>query len=330
MTLDSTDARIKHAVEAIGRSEDRRKVFQEIYRGKSGGKTAQQIASMTGIEEIRVLQEALVLSKAKIIGKQKVRGRLLYTKDDFFSLHKERILRLVTNEPARKRFQSAVSASASTGKLPAETKKIPKKEPKKQPKTIKILFLTANPKDSTRLRLDEEEREIEHRIMLAQKKDQFLLIKKGAVRTGDLQLYLNQEKPTIVHFSGHGSEENRIVLEDKLGNSVEVPIEALERVFETLKDNIRCVVLNACYSLEQAKAISKNVDFVVGMSDSINDYAAIAFSYAFYLALASGRSIGNAFDQGINEILLSGYKGEDEKLNLLIRDNIDASKAFIL
>jgi len=329
MALDSTDARIKHAVDVIGRSESRRKVFEEIYRGKSGGKTAQQIASMTGIEEIRVLQEALVLSKAKIIGKQKVKGRLLYTKDDFFSLHKERILRLVINDSARKRFEISIAPTASPSRLPS-TVKIAKNKPKKPPKIIKILFLTANPEDSTRLRLDEEEREIEHRIMLVQKKDQFLLIKKGAVRTSDLQLYLNQEKPTIVHFSGHGSQEHQIVLEDKLGNSVEVPIEALERVFQALKDNVRCVVLNACYSLEQAKAINKNIDFVIGMSGSIDDHAAIAFSYAFYLALALGRSIKNAFDQGINEILLSGYKGEDEKLNLLARDNIDASDAFIL
>lgn len=334
MVIDTTDVRsnadkqIKHAVETIGRSEDRRKVFQEIYRGKSSGKTAEQIASKTGIEEIRVLQEALVLSKAKIIGKQKVNGRLLYTKDDFISLHKEKILRLVANEFARKKFENDITATANISKLPTEARK-PRYTSKRRPEIIKILFLAANPEDSTRLRLDKEAREIEHRIMLAQKKDQFLLIKKGAVRTGDLQLYLNQEKPVIVHFSGHGSEQKRIVLEDEYGNSVEVPLEALERVFETLKDNVRCVVLNACFSLEQAKAINKNIDFVIGMPDSTGDGAAISFSYAFYLALVSGRSIKNAFDQGINEILLSGFTGEEKKVNLLCRDNLDASKAFI-
>jgi hypothetical protein len=335
VVIDTTDVRsnadkqINHAVKTIGRSEDRLRVFQEIYRGKSSGKTAAQIAEKIGIEEMRVLQEALILSKAKIIGKEKVNGRLLYTKDEFISLHKEKIIRLVGNGVARDKFENQLTASVQTNKVLQQAKK-PNHAAIRRAKQIKILFLAANPQDSTRLKLDKEAREIEHRIMLAQEKDHFVLLKKGAVRTSDVQLYLNQEKPTIVHFSGHGSTAKQIVLEDESGRAVEVPVEALERVFDTLKDNVRCVVLNACFSLEQAKAINKNIDFVIGMSDSIADDAAIAFSYAFYLALASGRNIQNAYDQGINEILLSGLTGEEKKLNLLCRNGIDASKAFIL
>jgi len=329
MTLDSTDARIKHAVEVIGRSEDRRKVFEEIYFGKSKGKTAKEIAFEVGIGEKRVNEVALVLSRAKIIEKKRVNHRLVYIKDEFFYTHKARILRLVTDEAAREKFLDIVKTDANISKAPIVINRT-QKSTKKKLRNIKILFLTANPRNSTRLRLDEEAKEIENRIALAQKKDEFLLIKKGAVRTSDLQLYLNQEKPVIVHFSGHGSEEKRIVLEDNLGNAVEVSTEALERVFQALKDNIRCVVLNACFSLEQAKAINQNIDFVIGMSDSINDSAAIVFSYAFYLALASGRSIKNSFDQGLAEILLAGQTGEDKKVNLLCRDNLDATKAFVL
>ncbi len=329
MTLDSTDARIKHAVEVIGRSEDRRKVFEEIYYGKSKGKRAKEVADAIGMDEKRVLEVALALSRANIIEKKKVSGRLEYSKIEIYYVHKGKILRYLDDENAKKKFLNSEKTSPREDKPPIEFKKI-RRLPTKRLINIKILFLTANPRNSTRLRLDEEAREIENRIALAQKKNEFLLIKKGAVRTSDLQLYLNQEKPVIVHFSGHGSEEKRIVLEDNLGNAVEVSTEALERVFQALKDNIRCVVLNACFSLEQAKAINQNIDFVIGMSDSINDSAAIAFSYAFYLALASGRSIKNSFDQGLAEILLAGQSGEDKKVNLLCRDNLDATKAFIL
>jgi CHAT domain-containing protein len=209
------------------------------------------------------------------------------------------------------------------------TRKSTKSPQKRTTKSIKILFLTANPKDTVRLQLDEEVREIEHKIMLAQKKDQFLLIKKGAVQVSDLQLYLNQENPVIVHFSGHGTNEGSIVLEDKMGYPVSVPSVALAKVFETHKDNIRCVVLNACFSLDQAKAINQHIDFVIGMSSSIEDEAAIAFSYAFYLALSSKRSIKNSFDQGISEILLLGYNNEENTPKLLCRNNIDASKVFL-
>ena len=42
----------------------------------------------------------------------------------------------------------------------------------------------------------------------------------------------------------------------------------------------------------------------------VSDKAAIAFSTAFYLALASARSLKNAFDQGINELMLWGIPDE--------------------
>lgn len=335
MVIDTTDVRsnankqIKHAVTTIGRSEDRFKVFQEIYRGKSNGKTAAQIAEKINMEEMRVLQEALVLSKAKIIGKTKINGRLVYTKDEFISLNKEKIIRLVLNSTAFEKFQTEIGDAKSTDDSKIVIKKVIQLTGKKV-KKIKILFLAANPEDTDRLRQDKEFREIEHKILLAPEKDRFLLINKGAVRTSDIQLYLNQYKPEIVHITGHGSSAKQIVLENVSGTSVEVPVEALEGVFKTLKDNVRCVVLNTCFSSEQAKAISKYIDFVIGTTDSIYDDSGTAFSYGFYLALASGRSIQNAFEQGLNEILLSGTPSDKKKIILLCRENVDPSKNFFL
>lgn len=193
----------------------------------------------------------------------------------------------------------------------------------------KILFLAANPKNTVRLRLDEEIREVEQRILLAQKKDQLILVNKGAVRIGDLQFYLNQEKPTIVHFCGHGTCEGRIMLEDNRGRSKTVPSRALERVFRILKDDIECVVLNACFSAEQARAISQHIGCVIGMSSSISDEAARAFSSAFYLAVAMGRSIKDAFEQGVNELML--WEIPEENIpQLLSRKDIDPSDVFII
>jgi hypothetical protein len=47
--------------------------------------------------------------------------------------------------------------------------------------------------------------------------------------------------------ASHGTKEGRIILEDKLGSPTPVPQKALARVFEILQDNIRCVILNACF-----------------------------------------------------------------------------------
>jgi len=193
----------------------------------------------------------------------------------------------------------------------------------------KILFLTSNPKRTNPLRLEQEIRDIEQKIALCNIADKIVLVKKGAVRIGDLQYYLNQERPTIVHFSGHGSELGEIVLEDNEGRARTVPPRALARVFRVHKDDIKCVVLNACYSFDQADVIRKHIDFVIGMSTSIGDEAAIAFSSAFYSALASGRSIKNAFDQGINEIMLWGIP-EENIPKLLTRDGVNPSKIKLI
>jgi hypothetical protein len=78
-----------------------------------------------------------------------------------------------------------------------------------------ILFLGANPKDTGRLRLDQELRDITEGLQRAQKCDQFNLKQKWAVRPRDIQRAILDEQPQIVHFSGHGEGEAGLVFEDQ-------------------------------------------------------------------------------------------------------------------
>ncbi len=171
-------------------------------------------------------------------------------------------------------------------------------------KQIKILFLAANTLDATHLRLDKEVKEIEDTLRKAQFRDKFDFKQQWAVRVTDLQEYLLYHKPHIVHFSGHGSQLSEIILEDNDGTSYPVPPHALSKLFLTLKDNIRCVILTACYSEKQAQAIAEHIDCVIGMSKAISDSAATSFSSAFYQALAFGRSVKTAFELGCIQIEL--------------------------
>lgn len=172
---------------------------------------------------------------------------------------------------------------------------------------IKILVLAANPNDTNDLQLDEEVRAIDQALRQAQFRDQFDLISHWAVRVADLQELLLRHQPDIVHFSGHASKDNAIILETAEGGSAPVSVEALSDLFKLLKDNIRCVVLNACYSATQAQAIAQQIDVVIGMSNAVTDDAAINFAAAFYRALAFGRSIKTAFELGRNQIDLAGH-----------------------
>src|SRR5258708_26098236 len=174
---------------------------------------------------------------------------------------------------------------------------------------IRILFLASNPTDTVRLRLDEESRAIGERLDMARFREHFELIKEFAVRRDDLTKHLLKHQPHIVHFSGHGSVSSEIILEEQTGTAAIIPVDALRELFRTLKDNIRCVVLNACYSEHQARAIADVIDCVVGMAKPIEDKDAVVFAAQFYQGLAFGRTIQNAFELGKVGIAMQGSAG---------------------
>jgi hypothetical protein len=167
---------------------------------------------------------------------------------------------------------------------------------------IRILFLGSNPRDSLRLRLDEEVREIDQALARADLGKSFELCQKWAVRGSDLQFHLLRHRPRIVHFSGHGSEENAIFLESDQGESRPVTGPALARLFAQFNRHIRCVVLNACYSDDQAAAIAEHIDCVVGMSTEVIDQVAIRFAASFYQALAFGCNVQAAFEMSCSDL----------------------------
>lgn len=180
---------------------------------------------------------------------------------------------------------------------------------------IKILFLGASPANENRLRLDAEVREIDQKLQLAANRDRFSLEQQWAVRVHDLQGLFLRHTPQIVHFSGHGSSDSELIFENNIGESHPVSAATLSKLFSILKDNIRCVILNACYSKGQAEAIAEHIDCVVGMSDTIRDDSAISFAAAFYQALAYGKSVQDAFQLGCVQIDMENLnEGEIPKL----------------
>ncbi len=184
--------------------------------------------------------------------------------------------------------------------------------------TVRALFLAANPQDTTRLALDEEIRQISNGIRMSDGRDVLDVVSAWAVRPDDLLLYLNQYRPKIVHFSGHGSPAGEIILVNEHGSGKPVSPQALKSLFTTLRDNIEIVFLNACYTREQAEAIGEVIDYVVGTNAALSDKAATAFATAFYRALGFGRTVREAFDQARTALLFEGAFEEDAP-ELLVR-----------
>jgi hypothetical protein len=167
----------------------------------------------------------------------------------------------------------------------------------------KILILSANPKNTPRLRLDEEVREIEEGLRRSKYRDRFKIQTKLAVRIRDIRRALLDVEPQIVHFTGHGKESG-LVVEDESGLNVPVSGKALSQLFELFSGKVECVVLSACYSESQADAINKHIDYVIGMRREINDKASIEFAVGFYDALGAGKSVGEAFKFGCSAVRL--------------------------
>jgi len=166
----------------------------------------------------------------------------------------------------------------------------------------KILFLSAVPTDTDRLRLDREVREIETALERSKSRRQFEMVHKCAVRVDDLRRALLDHTPQIVHFSGHGAGEEGLVFESDAGKMKLVKAESLARLFKSFAQDIHCVFLNACFSEIQADAIAQHIDYVIGMNQEMKDQAAIEFAKGFYDALAAGRSIEDAFEIGLTSI----------------------------
>ncbi|MCX7594257.1 MAG: TIR domain-containing protein [Fischerella sp.] len=170
----------------------------------------------------------------------------------------------------------------------------------------KILVLAANPKGTSPLRLSEELREIKDGLRRAKAGNLFLIESSEAVRYRDIHRSMLDVEPEIIHFSGHGAKEEGLVFEDEIGRAKPVDAEALAGLFELFADRVKCVVLNACYSEIQARAIAQHIDYVIGMSQAIGDRAAIEFAVGFYDALGSGKSVEFAYELGCRLIRIAG------------------------
>jgi hypothetical protein len=194
---------------------------------------------------------------------------------------------------------------------------------------IKALFLAANPADTLKLNLDEQIRSIAGKIRASDYRGLLELVSVWAVRPDDLLQSLNEHRPHIVHFSGHGSRTGGILVVGSDGKSKPIGAKAIRALFTALRDNIRVVILDACHSRSQAEVIAEVIDCVIGMEGAVGEAAATIFSASFYRAIGFGRSVQEAFDQGVTALLLEGIS-EENTPKLMARPGVNPSQVFLV
>jgi formylglycine-generating enzyme required for sulfatase activity len=167
---------------------------------------------------------------------------------------------------------------------------------------MKILILASNPRKD--LNLDREIRDLKAVIEKSRSREQFEVVTELAVRVEDLQELMLKHEPQILHFCGHGGGEEGLVFESDEVKEQWLKTDSLSNLFRLCVRHLECVLLNACYSEVQANAIIEHINYVIGMSQTIQDNAAIAFSKGFYRALGYNRPITEAYEFGCNAIQL--------------------------
>lgn len=194
----------------------------------------------------------------------------------------------------------------------------------KLPEVITVLFIASNPMDQSQLRLDEEIRSITKKIRESEYRDVLELKSVWAARPTDLLQAINEHKPTIVHFSGHGSCNDELVLQDDLGGTKPVSLRSIVEMFKVVDSGIKLVVFNTCYSENQASEIVEHVSAAIGMTTSIGDDAARIFSAQLYSAIGFGKNIEQSFGQAKAALMLENIP-EEQTPKLFLHKNTNGN-----
>lgn len=197
------------------------------------------------------------------------------------------------------------------------------------PEKIKVLFMASNPIGTGQLRLDEEARAIHETITKSKHRDSVEFVTRWAVRSSDLLQAINEINPDVIHFSGHGTDTDDLVLQNTDGSPKLITKEAIVGTIATVSDKVRLVFFNACFSFGQAEAIVEQIEAAIGMTTSIGDDAARVFASQFYSSIGFGLNLETAFKQAKAALLLEGIPEENTPA-LYVKDCLSAEDIYIV
>lgn len=201
------------------------------------------------------------------------------------------------------------------------------------PKTeeLRLLYLTSNP--GMNLRVDAEVGRVQRAVCGTLHRDYVEIELRPAATPQDLLDGLNDLRPHVVHFSGHGGDgavvmDNGDVAEPQ---EWEVSIDRLDRSLGAVDRPPVLLVLNACDTVDGiSDEVLSAVPLVIAMADSVLDEAAALFATQFYSAVASGQSVNNAYKQGVLAVEMGGLDDESWMIKLLNRDDVDPADVVLV
>lgn len=193
------------------------------------------------------------------------------------------------------------------------------------PETVKVLLAIAIPSDQESLDHEQEEERI--RKILSDLGDRADLRVLKNPSQHELQLALNQYKPHIFHFVGHGLIQNGQAALALVGEDTDKTVPLDEKgLSPMMKDSgVLVAVLNACYTALPDKGAGKaeteamqgigpsliraGIPAVLAMQTTVPDKTAVSFARDFYTYLAAGISL----EAAVTEMRIGAYSGASDK-----------------
>lgn len=141
-------------------------------------------------------------------------------------------------------------------------------------------------------------REVQRRLRESEHRESVEFQWRPATQLPDLVQILNEVRPHVVHFSGHGSQRG-LVFENDEGHAVTLLNDQLAALLRVTVDRLRVVVFNSCDSSTQAELACLELEAAIGNHEPISDQAAQVFAGQLYNAIGFGKSLKQAFEQAL-------------------------------
>lgn len=168
---------------------------------------------------------------------------------------------------------------------------------------MKILLVSANSLTYP-LDIEAEVRDVVRQVQRTFHRDHVEISHCQAATPEEVVFSLRIYQPSVVHFSAHGDRLG-VQLRSEGAGEAYVTGSSIAKAFE--KRGVRLAVFNVCLSNNYAPEVARHVDAVVATTEEVDDEAAKFFAVAFYRTLASGFTVGEAFQDASNAVEMNGF-----------------------
>jgi hypothetical protein len=320
----------------LGTNKIRRRLFNVVYGRGAKPRSKKQLMSAAGIRssgaqqaqnEVDYLAKHHLIVKVENDGSVSDGSRYLYRKDPTVRANRAEIIRYADNHKAASKVPTK-RRPLVRGNLPIRTTITHQTLRARQ--KLDVLYLTSNPGKRNSLRVEAEMRHVQEAIRRSKYRDNVALHYRPAADLNSLIDGLNDHRPRIVHFSGHGNSSGVAFDRGRVArhSAQFVTFGLLSRALSATDTPADVVVINACESAGARKTLLPPAKALVVMRETVSDQAAGAFAVRFYAAIAGGQSLNAAFQQG--KVALEAVSiNEADTPQLLLGKGVDPKKLIL-